>query len=295
MTWYLYAFISALGVSATTLLEKKDLKRLHSFEYVVVLSALNLLLACFLLPWVNFHAAPLVLLAIYLASLLGTFGLWLSAKALRHLEVSQVAPLSSLQVLFTLLFAVLLLGERISVPQALGIFIFLYGLWFLNQADYVEDVISHPLRALGQKSLTKVGFYRLLTVLAIALLGLSAILDKWALGRVDILSFIFLVHLGLFFNHFLIYFSLYRRLDYLKETISGINFNIFFVSVFTLVARLAYAQALTLAPVSLVAPIKRLSALFSTFFGGIFFKEEGLALRVMVSVLMFLGVYLIVK
>ncbi len=132
MLWFWYALLSALGVSATTLLEKKELKVQHSFEYAVLLAGANLLLALLLLPWVKWIFEPRLWLAIYLASLLGTLALFLSAKALRHLNVSQVAPLSGLSVLFTLLFAVLFLGEKLSLPQALGIFLFL---WSILAAD----------------------------------------------------------------------------------------------------------------------------------------------------------------
>jgi len=294
MAWYVYALLSALGVSSTTLLKKRDLKRLHSFEYIILLAFLNLIFVSLLLPWVDFRLSVFVLLAIYFASLLGTFALWFSTKSLKYLKVSQVAPLSSLHVLFTLFFAVLFLGEYLSLPQALGVFLLLYSLWFLSQVDHLEDVLSHFFRVDSERGSGRVSLYRFMAVGAMAFLGLAAILDKWVLMHLDVISFIFWIHLGVCINHLLVYLLVYRRLDYLREAARGVNYNILLVSGITLLSRLLYAQALILAPVSLVAPIRRLSSLFTTFLGGLFFREEGLLLRVMVALLMILGVFLIV-
>jgi drug/metabolite transporter (DMT)-like permease len=66
------------------------------------------------------------------------------------------------------------------------------------------------------------------------------------------------------------------------------------VALFSVVGNLFALQAISMAYVSLVMPIIILSSLMIVIFGGTFFHEKYLSYRIVISVLMILGAYLII-
>jgi transporter family protein len=295
--WYIYAFIAAVLVAVITLFEKKELKTEHSLEYVVVLSIFNVVVAAFLWPWVNFDIAPITLLWMYGASILGALSLWFTAKALRHLDVSVVSPQLTLNVVFALLFAFLFLGETVNLVQAVGIVILLGGsLLLTREALHNTTFGNHVVFGHTIKEPNKaVHLYQILIVAAMAFLGASTVIDKFVLGSVSVFDFIFYIHIFLAFNHLVIYGIVHRGFKNLFIDINRAGWIMVIVAVITIFSRLAAAEALALASVALVIPLKRMSSVIATIVGGKMFNEKGLLFRSIVSILMIVGVWLVVK
>lgn len=295
--WYVFALIAAVLVAATTLLEKRELKTEHSLEYVVVLSVFNLILAAFLWPWVNFSLAPMTLLWMYGASVLGALSLWFTAKALRHLDVSVVSPQLTLNVVFALLFAFLFLGETVSTIQAIGIAVLLGGSLMLTREALHNTTFGHHAIFGHRKAETSknVHFYQLLVVAAMAFLGASTVVDKFVLESVSVFDFIFYIHIFLAFNHLVIYGIVHKGYQNLFVDLNRAGWVFVVVAIITILSRLAGAQALALAEVALVVPLKRVSSVISTLIGGKMFQEKGILLRTLISVAMIIGVWLVAR
>lgn len=295
--WYIFALVAAVLIAITTLIEKKELKTEHSLEYVVVLSVFNVIIATFFWPWVNFDIAPITLVWMYGASILGALSLWFVAKALRHLDISVVSPQLTLSVVFALLLAFLFLGETVNQVQAVGIMILLGGSLLLTREALHNTTFGHHV-IFGHRvkePAKAVHLYQILIVAAMAFLGASTVIDKFVLGSVSVFDFIFFIHIFLALNHLVIYGIVHRGFKNLFVDINRAGWIMVIVAFITILSRVAAAEALALASVALVIPIKRMSSVISTIVGGKMFKEKGLLLRGVISLLMIVGVWLVVK
>lgn len=297
--WYAFALVAAVLIAVITLLEKKELKTEHSLEYVVVLSIFNVVIAAFLWPWVEFQVSFSVLGLMYVASIFGSLALWFVAKALRHLDVSVVSPQTMLSVVFSILFAFIFLGETITSIQGLGILILLGGSLLLTR-EAMHNAAFAPYAALG--NIKKQGggnriphFYQYLVLAAMVFYGASTVIDKTVLNQVSVFTFIFFINVFLAINHLIIYGIVHRGYQNLPRGLDRAGWMIVVIAIITILARVATAEALALASVSLVTPLKKISSAVSTLVGGKIFKEKGVLLRTLVAVVMLVGVWLVVK
>jgi len=295
--WYVYGLIAALLIAVITLLEKKELKREHSLEYVVVLSIFNLIVAAFLWPWVNFNISGVMLLWLYGASIFGSLSLWFVAKALRHLDVSVVSPQMTLSVVFALIFAFIFLGETVSAAQAIGIIILVGGsLLLTREALHTMPFANHAaLTYIKKKKTRSVHFYQLLILAAMALLGASAVMDKFILNNISVYTFTFYIHIFLAFNHLIIYGIVNKGFKNLSKGLNKAGWLIVIIAILTLFSRLALAEALAIASVALVIPLKRISSVITTMLGGKLFHERGITIRTVIAIVMVIGVWLVVR
>jgi len=295
--WYIFALVAAVLVAAISVMEKHELKKEHSLEYVVVLSVFNLAIAAFLWPWVKFQV-PLVTLGwIYLASILGALSLWFVAKALRHLDISVVAPQTALNSVFAIIFAFVFLGDLITLIQSLGIIVLMGGALLLNRNVLHHSAFTHhgvlAPKAKGKSS--GLNFYQAILIAAMVFLGASSVIDKHILTTLDVPTFTFYIHIFLAFNHLLIYRIVVGGFKDLPKGISKAGWLIVVIAVATILSRLAVAEALAMASVVLVIPIKRMSSVFATLVGGKMFQEKGLLLRLLVTLVMIAGVWMLVS
>ena len=296
--WYIYGLIAALLIAAITVMEKQELKHEHSLEYVVVLSVFNLVIAMFLWPWVEFNLSFSVLGLMYVASILGSLALWFVAKALRHLDISVVSPQQMLSVVFALLFAFIFLGERITGIQWMGVLILIGGSLLLTREAMHSTVFAHyaalsHTKKQGNNNTPRV--YQLLMLAAMIFYGASTVIDKSVLNQIDVFTFIFFINIFLAINHLIIYGIVHRGYKDLPHGLDKAGWLIVLIAVMTILARLTAAEALALASVSLVTPLKKISSAISTLIGGKIFKEKGVLLRTLVSIVMLVGVWLLVK
>lgn len=296
--WFIYALISAGLIGVKTILQKAELKKEHSLDYVVAFSLVAMLLALFLWPWVNFASLDMVTLAyIYTASFLGSIAIWLGAKALRHLDVSFVSPQAVISILFSLLFAYLFLGEFLTISQWLGVGILIFsGAFLLHGSMGSSHFFAFPavLRIGDLFNKKRAIFYELLLLLSMLCFGLSSIFDKIVLERVDIATFIFVLGIFLFINHLIMYAVVMGSISKIPANVDKLGWLIVLIAFLTVLSRLTYSQALSMEDVSLVIPLQKTSILVSTILGGTIFKEKKLLQRAIIALLMLSGVWLLV-
>lgn len=296
--WFIYALVSAGFIGLKTIFQKAELKKEHSLDYVVAFSLVAMLLSLFLWPWVNFASLdPITTSYIYAASLLGSIAIWFGAKALRHLDISFISPQAVISTLFALLFAYLFLGEVLTINQWLGVIILIFaGVILLRGSIGSSHFFAFPaVLKIGDLFNKKTAiFYELLLLLSMLCFGLSSIFDKIVLERIDIATFIFILGIFLFINHLVIYIIVVGNVSKIPANVDKLGWLIVLIAFLTVLSRLTYSQALSIAEVSLVIPLKQSSILVSTILGGKVFKEKKLLQRTIIALIMLGGVWLMV-
>lgn len=123
--WKYYALLSALFASLTAIFAKMGVKGIPSDLATAIRTAVVLLLTWGIVlsggRWPDLRAVPFSSWCFLLLSGLATGLSWLFYfKALQQGEVSRVAPIDKLSVVFTLLLAFLLLKESVSLKTLVG-------------------------------------------------------------------------------------------------------------------------------------------------------------------------------
>lgn len=132
MTWWMYAFVSAVAASATAVLAKVAIKDVPSNLATAVRTVVVLIFAWAMVFLTREHGAlrelkPRALLFLGLSGL-GTGISWLAYfKALQLAPASRVAPIDKLSLAFTLVLAALVLGERITPRVGAGAALMVLG------------------------------------------------------------------------------------------------------------------------------------------------------------------------
>src|SRR3989338_6579825 len=145
MTWFAFALLAALFLGVASLFEKRILLQEHSLEFSAVFS---LLVAVCSLPFL-FFVGPITmsaqaLAAIGVASFFSAISFYYTAKCVRHMEISVIAPLLVIAPAVTVLLAFVFLGEALSAWQGWGVGLLLCGAYML-QAKRGTHVLA-PLR-----------------------------------------------------------------------------------------------------------------------------------------------------
>ena len=222
----------------------------------------------------------------------------MGTKAVRHLELSLVSPQTVLSTLFTLIFAHFLLKDTLTTIQLWGVMILVVSGVLLTKGQFT------PIHNWGWLAVGRVGdlfkqktelFYELLLLGSMVLMGLASVLDKVALVRLDVVTFIFLISLFLFINHLIIYRLVVGNVGQIHKRVDHLGWLLVGIAVIATVARLAYSQALSMTELSLVVSIKHSSIIISTLVGGSLFKEKEISWRVGISLLMLAGIWLLVR
>ena len=125
MTWWMYAFASALAAAFTAILAKLGVRGVPSNLATAVRTAVVLVFAWGLVLATREHRALVGLdrrsVLFLVLSGLGTGASWLAYfKALQMAPASRVAPIDKLSPAFTIVLAALVLRETISWKVALG-------------------------------------------------------------------------------------------------------------------------------------------------------------------------------
>ncbi|MEA1909758.1 MAG: DMT family transporter [Patescibacteria group bacterium] len=297
--WYVYALIAAVAVGIKVVFQKGELKKEHSLDYVVAMSLVAMIISLFLWPWIKWETVTWDLIGyIYLASVLGSISIWLGAKALRHLDVSVVAPQQVMGTLFTLGLAAIILGDQLTYLQWIGVAVMVgSGLMLTKDSFFATHPFGWPsgIPLGGKDHKQTIIYYELMLLFSIIALSIASIIDKVILGITDPVTFIFIVSIFLFINHLILYWALEGDIRSIPDKVENLGWIIVGIALLTTTARLAYSQSLSLADISLVVPLKKSSILISTIWGGRMFKEGHLLFRVLMAILMLFGVWFLVQ
>lgn len=295
-TWLIFALLTAILASISSMVEKKTLFKQHALEFSATLSVYTLILS---IPfWFLADLKSLSLEAIgyiYLGSLLGAVAFLLITKALRHIEISLTSPFLVFEPAMVAMFAAILLGEKITTLQILGISVLVIGAYILTSHEH--DHFFEPFKHIFRSKYIK------FILLALVIYALDSIIDKKIVGApadggfgVSVWTFLALVHFFLALNFAVMMIIFADGFHGIRKGLKTGGWLVFMVGTFTIGYRLSQIYAISLpgVMVSLVIPIKRLSALFSTIIGGELFREKHLLRKSLACLIMLIGAALMV-
>lgn len=283
--WYIFPLISALSVTIWVLLQKWTLKKEHALQFNAALGFVIVPLSLVLIPFVNFHLSLKVFFLILTTSILFTLAALFHAKALRHYDVSIIAPFYNLGTAFLVLMALLFLGEHLKLIQISGISLLLVGAYVV---DLKKDNLIHPIIDVIKSK------YIHFVLLAVFLYSSAYLIDKIILGYTDFFTLFFFRNLLVSIFFLILIFTLYNGLGDLKIGLKMGGFILVIISILMILENLFLYKGMSIAPVSLVLPIYRLWTLFAVILGGEIFRERNLGFRILGSLIMILGAYLVI-
>lgn len=286
MLWLAFALGCAILAGLASVLSKEALTKESAIEFSTALAMVNVVVSIPLIYWIDLDVSVFLLGIIFFAALTSAGGFLLTAKALKHMDISIVSPMRNFSPAFTAFFAIILLSEQLSFMHIGGITILVLGSYVL-EINFKKHDIFTPFKKVWKSK------YLHLLFLSLVIYAISSVAGKYALSFSDPITLLFLIQLFISII-FIFYVSLRRNgpAD-IKAGFRRAGWIIAVIAVLTVSYRVLQWKAMALQYVSLVIPIKRLSTLFSTVIGGEFFNEEGLLQKAVACVIMILGAALI--
>jgi len=286
--WILLAVISSISLGFFDVFKKLSLE--HNNVFVVLL--LNVLLCAILVspltimslmgnPECALTAHGHALIAI--KSLIVTISWLLGFASMKYLPLSISGSINAARPILVLVGAIVIFGESPNTIQWAGIILgFVSLLWvgFIGRKEKTEKGL---------------GLWIMLGILSIILWATSGLYDKWLLsnGYTPLA-----IEAWYPFYQTIIMIFILGIEHYYKRSIDHFhwNKNIIVISVFIIVADLAYFYSLSYPEslVSIASMIRRGSALVAFFYGAIALKEKNLRLKIIDQIILIAGMTLII-
>lgn len=132
--WLIYALLSAVAAALVAILGKIGLQHLDANTATAIRSVvMSLFLIAVVIIQGKFSLIQSVIqnktafMAIILSGIAGALSWLFYFMAIKHGNISQVAPIDKLSVVFAVILAVLFLGEKISLYSTIGVALIAIG------------------------------------------------------------------------------------------------------------------------------------------------------------------------
>ena len=289
MTWFFLTIVAIILIAMEAIFEKKTLTGAKSLEFAAMFAFGN---AIILTPFV--FVADLsqinmnVLGVIFLISLPSAGVSLLAFKTIKHNQLSEAAPILALSPLFVALFSFMILGEKMTMLQLVGLFVMVVGMMFLELRNFK---LSSGIFIRGR------GRYIIYILLYLLLGGLLAIFDRAILFnyKINPLSYLIIIQLCIAANFAMFFFSKPHLMKSLKSSIGQSWKIVLLISIMTVSHRYMYASAIQVATsMGMVVAVYKLSSLFHVFSGGKIFAEDRIAQKVIASIIILSGTVLLI-
>lgn len=286
--WFLFALASAVITAIIAVMEKRLLQHEHTLTFSAGHALLAFLLSLPLLFFADFSkVTPFILVMMYFGMFAAAGAFWLTARGVKHLEMSISSPLTVVNLAFIPFLAFFFLGERLSLQQGAGIFLIFIGVVAL-------EFFQHNSKLFRFSDLLR-DKYLVLTIIGGLLYAVTAIVDKVSLSTLDPFTYLVIAHFFIAINSLLIMAFLDHEFKKdLRQLFSQDAKTVFVVSLLSIVQRLSLAFAIQGAFVSLAVAVKKLSSLFATIMAGRLFHERHIVQKTLVSLIMIAGAALLV-
>ncbi len=284
MDWYTLVLISSLIMGTATILEKHTLKAEHATAFSAVVTPLVALLSLVFIPLANFQLSVLQWVVMIGLGVLNAYGYLLAARVYKHGQMSVTSSLtSSLPVLFTIVLALLFLGEVLSIFQyfvILGMVVATYFLLFRKQRG------GSPAFDGGKYA------YELLLYSLVSAVG--TITSRYLLIGMDPFTFLILSGITMSVSFTILITWRYGGVSEIIDSVKRYKLPLAAQAILTLGYRVPYYIALTITPASLAMPFRNtFYVVVTVLLGGSLFKESGLARKLTLALLLVLFGYLL--
>jgi uncharacterized membrane protein len=206
-------------------------------------------------------------------------------KAYEKGDLSLVYPVARSSPVFVTLLAFLFLGEKISWIGLIGILVIFFGVYILHLKGLTKQDLTVPIRYLKTES----SRYTLLAALGTTFYSIS---DKLGVTTVDPLLYSF--WLGFFVTGILTIATIYRR--GIKPIQEEIKEGVTMIALCGILMKGGYMMvlyAMSFAQVSYILSLRQVSVVLGAFMGVIFLGEEYGRIRIIGSIIIFIGVYIL--
>jgi drug/metabolite transporter (DMT)-like permease len=211
-------------------------------------------------------------------------GYYLFLSAIRTAPLSLTVPLLAFTPVLTILTSAILLGERVSLAGALGISLVTAGTYVLNGDLAKQDPVA-PLRAV----ISNPGSRRMLMVAVIW--SITSSVGKKGVLIYGAIPFGYLLLCGIVAAFAV---ASVRRLNSRQSSINlkkGMPVLFLLGGVLMAGAEISHFVSLSMAPVSYMISVKRLSLVFGVAMGWLLFREHNIKYRLVGAGIMVLGVF----
>lgn len=285
MLWLLAAVLAMVFRTARNVLNKNVLQEVDSLSLATVVS---LFAAIIYSPIFAFSVANNSLFlgnisaygGILASAFFNSLGIYLLMQGLKTGDVSIVVSLRNIVPLFALVWGVMLLGETVSLVLIPATVLVVAGV-----------ILLHMKQGMDLSLKRKSSFY---SISAAFIFSLAITADKYVVGFIKPLNYVLFLFIFRFL-FLLIFLGLDNKLDQFRQLIASHWRPITVISALSAGSFFCILTALSLAKVTLVAPVLRVEVLFSALAGGYFFKEENLKLKLVGAGLLMLGLVLVVS
>ena len=290
MNWISFALLAALFLGLNMIASKKVLVGERALEFLAASSFAGLL---FIVPAMFIfrpQLLPLPVIGIILVkSITAFFFFYFGARALRHMELSYYAPLTNLSPILLIFLGYVFLGEKLSIIQIVGVLVTVFGAYILELKDGLKSLTA-PFLEIRKNKYIHFVFLGLLSG------AFSIVLDRHILKTVSLTDFYFYQRIMIDILIISSLFWFFKGAQRVKKVFTDYGFLIFASVILFLLGDLFYFKAISFptAYVALIIPVKRLSSLFATVFGGEIFHEDHLLRKSLACAIMIAGIVLIV-
>jgi transporter family protein len=205
-------------------------------------------------------------------------------RAMRHMDVSMVAPFFNLGTAFTAIFAFIIFRESLNLIDVVGIALLIAGGYFLELKG------KNPLQPIRDTLKSNSIHYLLGGVL---LFSSGYLLAKYILESVEPVPFFFYQQAGALVVYLLITVFVYKGA---KDILSGFKsggWMLPVMAILLIMENVLIFEALKYGKASLVVPLYRTWTLWAVIFGGRIMHENHVLKRTLASLLMIIGAAII--
>lgn len=285
--WFWYAVLAGVFSAISVILNKRAL---HNVSAALVSWSLFVLPLPFLLIFVLQQGVPKINIMFFVgvitSCIIFAVTKTVSLHSIKNNFLSKIFPLTAFSVLFSYVFALIFLGEKINPIPLFGLFTIITGAYILNVERAKEDILL-PLKLLVTHRES------FIFILAMAFTSITGIFDKIGIINTNPNSALFV----LLVEHILLMILLTAYLlkqeenwfhDLQKHFWTLVAGSIMYTGV-----ALFFLEAITTGSVALVGGIKKLEILFVLALSLLFFKDKPEKHIWIGAIIMLIGVFLI--
>ncbi|MBM4306722.1 MAG: hypothetical protein FJ123_08300 [Deltaproteobacteria bacterium] len=219
-----------------------------------------------------------------ISSLIQTFYVISLIKAYQMAELSLVYPLSRSAPLFTQVWAVLLIGEILSITGVIGIGLVVAGIFVISMSDLRFSFFLHPSKHTSSQPY-------LFALIAAITGSIYAVLDKACVQMTHPVFYCWLIDLFMCIEVGL--YLLFKKKNLLLRVWGQWKKEIFLIALMQNASYLLILLAMMTSKVSYVVAFRQVGALFGAGLGILFLKETQWKTRITGALILTLGLILI--
>ena len=292
MQWYYFVLFGAVANAFFTIISKKTLMKEHSMEFSAANSFLVFIFSLPLLFFVDININTSQLSMIYLSSSLFTMAFLYGNKAVRHMDISIVAPLTTFFPVITAVLAIIFLNESLNFAQVIGIILLVMGAYALERRNKKSKLMD-PLKMIFKSKYIHYLFISML-FFSFTYLIISYMTNASNPDYVSPITFMLLLSAFVSFNYFIITMLFYNGIKTYKlglKPLTLMTMAALSISVYRLFQIIAIS--LPGSKLSLITSLNGVYVLGVVFIGGRLFHEHNIKRKIFSTIIMLVGIYLV--